>query len=104
MGASRAYDGTVTKQPNLVPLPNNPTGRAKNPTIGTCPADAKPRAYTVVARTAQQIGLTNGVIYNSRGVSPLAAANALLYVNTDDLDPKTHFLKPGVRVEPYSAG
>jgi hypothetical protein len=99
-GILRAYDGTVRKQPDLVPLPNNPTGRAKNPTIGTCPAGAKPRAYTVVARTAQQVGLSSGVVYNSRGQSPLVAANALLYVNTEDLDPATHNLKPGQRVEP----
>ncbi len=99
-GILRAYDGTVSTQPALAKLPNNPGGRAKNPTISTCPADAKPRPYTVVARTAQQLGLTGGIVYNSRGVSPLVAANAVLYVNADDLDPKTHFLKPGVRVEP----
>ena len=99
-GLLRAYDATVKKQPDLAPLPNNPGGRAKNATIGTCPSDAKPRPYTVVARTAQQVGLTNGVVYNSRGVSSLVDANALLYVNADDLDPQTHFLKPGLRVEP----
>lgn len=108
-GILRAYDGTVKKQPDLVPLPNNPGGRAKNPTIGTCPDKQRgengeipvpTRSYTVVARTAQQIGLSNGVVYNSRGQSPLTAPNALLYVNTDDLDPATHNLKKGLRVEP----
>jgi hypothetical protein len=99
-GILRAYDGKPNKQDKLVPLPNNPAGTSKNPTIGTCPADAQTRAYNIVARTAQQVGLTNGVIYNSRGDSPLAAPNALLYVNTDDLDPNTHNLRAGQRVEP----
>jgi hypothetical protein len=99
-GLFRAYDGKVSKQPDLTPLPNNLAGTAQNPTIGTCPADATPRAYTVVARTAKQIGLTGGLVYNSRGQSSLVSPDALLYVNTDDLDPVTRNLKAGLRVEP----
>jgi hypothetical protein len=102
-GLMRAYDGTVSKPGNLTTLPNNPNGRAKTATIGTgCPAGATPRPYTVVATTPQQIGFPNGITYNTRGATPagLTAAGALIYVNSEDLDPTTHYLKSGLNLEP----
>jgi manganese oxidase len=89
-GLLRAYDGSTGLQPALQPLPNNPQGHARNATIGTCPANAAPRPYTVWATTPQQLGPlgANGLTYNTRGATSngLTAPNALVYVDVANLN------------------
>jgi len=99
-GLLRAYDGSKGLLPDLKTLPNNPQGRAASANIGTgCPASAPVRKYTVVAASPQQLGLTNGLIYNTRGNAPAAATQAAVYVNADDL--QNGKLKPGItNIEP----
>jgi manganese oxidase len=98
-GMLRAYDGSKGILPDLKPLPNNRLGHAPTPVGTGCPAGAPVRKYTVVAASPQQLGLTGGLVYNTRGFAVPAAKQAAVYVNADDLQGGK--LKPNIKnIEP----
>lgn len=118
-GLLRSYNaGPSGLRDDLLPLPNNPQGKAPNkkgsPVKGVCPADIKgkdPRNknFKVVAVLARDILPEGTLVYNSREVNggPLHDPTAILYLNKDDIKfykkgPKagTYELKDGVPVEP----
>ncbi|MFQ5413133.1 MAG: copper oxidase, partial [Phycisphaerae bacterium] len=104
-GILRAYDGDVALRGDLLPLPNNPEGRAPFVNAadfnGVCPVTAPIRQYDVTATTAQQALPAHTLIYNHRatGGGPIDDPEAMLYVRTEDLDENLRLL-PGVAVEP----
>jgi hypothetical protein len=96
-GLMRAYK---TTQPGLAALPNNPV--APTPAVPVCaPVN---RTFRVTATTSRK-ALGGPLIYNGRskggvgGTTNLMDWNALMYVNTDDLD-NNGVLKPDVPHEP----
>lgn len=105
-GILRAYKGTqAAGSDTLLPLPNNPNGKAPNVNLtslnGICPKSAPVRSFSITAVTAAN-ALTGGkLIYNPRSVNggPLNDPTAILYVRTGDLD-TTGKLKTGVPIEP----
>ncbi len=106
-GLLRAYRGAVSLQPDLQPLPNNLTGRAKaadnnKDFNGTCPVAAPSRKFSVTAVAAQNALPGGTLVYNSRTNQggKLHDPTAILYVRTNDIDAATGKLKAGVPVEP----
>ncbi|MDH3301665.1 MAG: Ig-like domain-containing protein [Acidimicrobiia bacterium] len=123
-GILRAYS---RERADLLALPNNPVD-ADGPSITNiddftppgpgkkkiqpriCPNTAPDVMFRVTAVRAQDIGLTDGIVYNSRltdngqGVGPLVDPTAIMYVLNDDLEydaaGKPIGLKAGVPVEP----
>ncbi|BBA69776.1 copper oxidase [Geobacter sulfurreducens] len=105
-GLMRSY---AARQPNLLPLPNNPIGTvpftAANDALfsGPCPTSAPVRSYDVTAVAARTALPGGSLVYNSRigpqGIGPLQDPDAVLYVRTGDLNPDGT-LKAGVPVEP----
>jgi len=106
-GLLRAYRGAVSLQPDLQPLSNNLTGRAKaadnnKDFNGTCPVAAPSRKFSVTAVAAQNALPGGTLVYNSRTNQggKLHDPTAILYVRTNDIDAATGKLKAGVPVEP----
>lgn len=105
-GILRAYNGGVALQPDLLTLPNNPTGKAppnKNPKdfAGFCPKTAPERKFDISAVTASNALAGGTLVYNSRTNQggALNDPTAILYVRTADLDASGK-LKAGVPIEP----
>jgi len=105
-GLMRAYDDL---RPDLLPLPNNPDGKAPSATggafQGVCPRGAPSRKYTVVAARAADILPGGTLVYNpgpgaAGPAGPLHDPTALLYVLKEDIDKQTGMLAAGRRVEP----
>jgi hypothetical protein len=106
-GLLRAYRGAAGLQPDLVMLPNNPTGSAKaadnkKDFNGTCPVAAPSRKFSVTAVAAQKALPGGTLVYNDRTNQggKLHDPTAILYVRTNDIDAATGKLKAGVPVEP----
>ncbi len=91
----------------LLPLPNNPEGRAKDNAKnkdnfdGVCPKSAPSRNVSITAVTAANALSGGKLIYNSRTNQggALNDPTAILYVRSGDLDSKGK-LKAGVPIEP----
>jgi len=103
-GLLRSY---ATRQPNLLPLPNNPVGTTPVTAVndgdfnGVCPNVAPVRRYDVTAVFAQSALPGGTLVYNGRTANngPLNDPYAIAYVRSEDLD-GTGRLKGGVPVEP----
>jgi hypothetical protein len=115
-GLFRAYDPTKVAT-KLQPLPNNSIGPGANVSYSTCPATLAPpatkRTFNITAVTSQkalanQNPFPGTLVFNDRDKpspgnpagNPLYNALGVMYVRTEDLDPATGALKPGVPVEP----
>ncbi|MDB5036135.1 MAG: hypothetical protein JWQ98_3376 [Chlorobi bacterium] len=100
-GLMRAYP-TQTKLPDLLPLPNNPSGGyASGPQGCGCPPSGAPLRYdTVVALTARQALKSAGgaLVYNSR--TGFADPNALMFFRLRDVDTTKWQLRSTSNVEP----
>ena len=103
-GLMRVY---ATKKVDLLELPNNP----KSGTLdfsnqgdfdGVCPKIAPVRSFKVTATTAKKALPGGTLVYNPRETNGgrLHDPTAIIYARTDDLDPITGVLKPGVFIEP----
>lgn len=104
-GILRSY---ASRQPGLLPLPNNPVGTTPNQVVndaefnGVCPAAAPVRSYDVTAVYAQTALPGGKLVYNQRTANngPLNDPHGIIYARTADLDPATGKLAAGVPVEP----
>ncbi|HEU4797128.1 MAG TPA: hypothetical protein VFT02_15955, partial [Pyrinomonadaceae bacterium] len=103
-GLMRVY---ATKKVDLLELPNNP----KNNTLdwtnqgdfnGVCPKVAPLRSFKVTATTARKALPGGTLVYNPRTNfgGKLHDPTAIMYFRSDDLDPVTGVVKPGVFIEP----
>jgi hypothetical protein len=103
-GLMRVY---ATKKVDLLELPNNP----KNNTLdwnnqsdfsGVCPKVAPGRSFKITATTAKKALPGGTLVYNPRPNfgGKLHDPTAIMYFRSDDLDPITGVVKPGVFIEP----
>ena len=102
-GLMRVY---ATKKVDLLELPNNP----KNNTLdwtnqgdfnGVCPKVAPVRAYKVTAVNAKALP-AGTLVYNPRETfgGKLHDPTAIMYFRSEDIDPVSKMVKPGVAIEP----
>jgi len=102
-GLMRVY---ATKKVDLLELPNNP----KNNTLdwtnqgdfnGVCPKVAPLRSYKVTAVNAKALP-AGTLVYNPRETfgGKLHDPTAIMYFRSEDIDPLTKMVKPGVAIEP----
>ncbi|HKV33415.1 MAG TPA: hypothetical protein VJP89_03825 [Pyrinomonadaceae bacterium] len=103
-GLMRVY---ATKKVDLLELPNNPKNNSLDWTnqgdfSGVCPKVAPARSYKVTATTAQKALPGGTLVYNPRETNggKLHDPTAIMYFRSDDLDPITGKVKPGVVIEP----
>ncbi len=120
-GAAMLADdgGRLTNAAPLLPLPNNPDGRAPasaaapNSVSGTtagnsiagvpvCPTGARPTLWNVSAYLARDLLTEGTLIYNPRPNQGgrLEDPTAIMYVRDDDIDPNTGKLHLMYRPEP----
>jgi hypothetical protein len=103
-GLMRVYG---TKKVDLIELPNNP----KNNTLdwtnqgdfnGVCPKTAPVRGLKVTASTAKKSLPGGTLVYNPRTTNggKLHDPTAIMFFRSEDLDPVTGVIKPGVAIEP----
>jgi len=102
-GLMRVYG---TKKVDLIELPNNP----KNNTLdwtnqgdfnGVCPKTAPVRGIKVTASTAKKSLPGGTLVYNPRTTNggKLHDPTAIMFFRSEDLDPVTGVIKPGVAIE-----
>ena len=103
-GLMRVYG---TKKVDLLELPNNP----KNNTLdwtnqgdfnGVCPKTAPVRGIKVTATTARKALPDGTLVYNPRVTNggKLHDPTAIMFFRSEDLDPLTGKIKPGIAIEP----
>jgi hypothetical protein len=103
-GLMRVYG---TRKPDLLELPNNPKSNSLDFSNqadfkGVCPRIAPVRSFKVTATTARRALPEGTLVYNPRQTfgGKLHDPTAIIYFRSEDLDPTTGVLKPGIAVEP----